>query len=206
MNVLCVMAHPDDEVLGCGATLAKHAENGDTVQVIVCCAAATGLADAAEALGVRFWANLDYPDQSLDMLRFADLAEAIKYRVVESNVDVIYTHHPGDLNLDHAFTAKAVLTVFRPKPEERPRTILGCEVLSSTEWTFPRVFQPNWYEAVTGAQVGKAQAALECYPSELQPAPHPRSTRNLRNVAAVRGSEIGTDYAQAFQLLRRGPM
>lgn len=204
-NVLCVVSHPDDEVLGCGGTLAKHAENGDEVTLIalVSCNRDDQLAEACRALGAAQWwtANIA-DDQQLDTVPLTFLIAAVDEF---TSSDVIYTHHPADLNLDHALTAKAVLTAFRPKPGEKPRTILACEVLSSTEWTFPPAFQPNYFVALTEGQLQKKIAAMECYESELCEWPHPRSKLGIRNLAAYRGQQVGVEAAEAFQLLRGGP-
>jgi len=206
LNILGVFAHPDDEVLGCGGTLAKHAEAGDDVRVYLLVARDLN-ADALRAalvLGVRTGiTSPTYLDQKLDTYPFVDVVRIIENQ--RTDPDIIYTHHPGDLNLDHALTARAVLTAFRPKPGEKPRTILACEVLSSTEWTFPQVFQPNWFESITEQQIQKKFAALDCYPSEVQPKPHPRSAAGIENLACVRGQQCGVEFAEAFQLLRRGP-
>lgn len=205
-NVLCVVAHPDDEVLGCGGTLAKHAEQGDDVRCYMLVARDLN-ADAlraARALGIRTGiTSPTYLDQRLDTYPFIEVVGLIENQ--RTDPDIIYTHHPGDLNLDHALTGRAVLTAFRPKPGEKPRTILACEVLSSTEYTYPRVFQPNWYVSLTFDHLDKAWAALECYESEIQTPPHPRSKSVIRARMEARGSEVGVEYAEAFQLLRGGP-
>ena len=226
MNVLAVFAHPDDEVLGCGGTLAKHAEAGDKVQVLSVSfrdATLPMFHEAVRALGVfgasnhphggmcASWSLLKdgdtfkpaFEDQRFDTYPLALIADRIRGQFVTKHADIIYTHHPGDLNLDHALTAKAVLTAFRPKPGERPRTILACEVLSSTEWTFPQQFQPNWFEKLTSNQVGKKVSAMHSYPSEVQPEPHPRNGPGIVKAARYRGQQVGVDYAEAFQLLRR---
>ena len=202
MNVLAVFAHPDDEVLGAGGTLAKHAERGDDVATLLL--VERGLESQARAATTLLGSTVafrNYPDQALETVRLSDLANSLCLDPWEP--DVIYTHHPGDLNLDHALTARAVLTAFRPKPKEKPRTILACEVLSSTEWTFPQVFQPNWFETLSVEQLLKKRDALACYPSEVQEPPHPRSLWGIENVAKTRGQQAGVAFAEAFQLLRR---
>jgi len=207
VNVLGVFAHPDDEVLGCGGTLAKHHEAGDRVFTFMFCD--RGLhrdaRNAGATLGAGQIVTLAYADQGLDRVLFSTLVEDIPRVITDYDPDVVYTHHPGDLNLDHALTARAVLTAFRPKPGEKLRTILACEVLSSTEWTFPQQFQPNWYETLTDEQVKKKKRALECYPSEVQQWPHPRSPYGVWVAAQSRGQQCGAIFAEAFQLLRRGP-
>lgn len=207
-SVLCVVAHPDDEVLGCGGTLAKHAEEGDEVWILIlsCRGLERQIRKAAKTIGSvpprRVWT--DYvDDQKFDIIPVSAISNAV--RQYQRGIDIIYTHHPQDLNLDHALTARAVLTAFRPKPGEKPRTILACEVLSSTEYTYPRAFQPNWFVALTGEQLERKIEAMRCYETELCEWPHPRSILGIRNLAAVRGQESGVERAEAFQLLRRGP-
>lgn len=213
-NVLAVFAHPDDEVLGCGGALAKHAENGDLVWVRILSTRSRELSvnatEAFLALGLAHDADTGHTplvcgsgliDQQFDTVPFSELVSLI----ANTEPDIVYTHHPGDLNLDHALTARAVLTAFRPKPGEKPRTILACEVLSSTEWTFPPVFAPNWFERLSPEQLEKKVRALECYPTEAEDFPHPRSEGGIVHLAAVRGQQVGVEAAEAFQLLRRGP-
>lgn len=205
MNVLCVMAHPDDEVLGAGGALAKHAENGDDVTLIalVGCSREDQMAEACKALGAsQWWTANAAPDQRFETVPLSVLVDSV---CEFTSSDVIYTHHPADLNSDHALTARAVLTAFRPKPGERCRTILGCEVLSSTEWTFPNSFAPNYFVALSGEQLNKKVTALSCYPTEVELWPHPRSPLGVRNLAAYRGQSIGVEAAEAFVLLRGGP-
>lgn len=205
-NVLAVFAHPDDEVLGCGGTLAKHAENGDEVGI---CWFSTrehlreARGNAAKVLGLSTTnvAVMALPDQGFDTTPFSSMPQFLEGWPYDP--DVIYTHHPGDLNLDHALTARAVLTAFRPKPGEKRRTILACEVLSSTEWTFPQRFQPNWFEPLTPEQMEKKIRALACYPTEEEDWPHPRSEGGIVHLAAVRGQQVGVEAAEAFQLLLR---
>jgi LmbE family N-acetylglucosaminyl deacetylase len=199
------MAHPDDEVLGCGGTLSKHAEAGDTVNIVIL--AERGMLKqmdrAAETLVGENWhvAGRSFPDQAFETVPFTRIVE----EAGAYDGDVIYTHHPGDLNLDHALVARAVLTAFRPKPGERPRRIMACEVLSSTEWTFPQVFQPSWFERLTLGQLEIKVAALKCYDTEIQDWPHPRSEGGVIYAANWRGQQCGAEYAEAFQLLRAGP-
>lgn len=208
-NVLAVFAHPDDEVLGAGGTLAKYAENGD--DVIVVCLGIRGLDReynaACETLcGKGAHAFFNLPDQQFDTLPFQEVVAQIEGHALYEPADVIYTHHPGDLNLDHALVARAVVTAFRPKPGTKPRTILACEVLSSTEYTYPLAFAPNYFVALSGDQLQKKVDALACYQSEVREWPHPRSALGIRNLAAVRGQQVGVERAEAFQVLRVGPL
>lgn len=199
-NVLAVVAHPDDEVLGCGGTLAKHAEAGDTVQVIACCKtrADEGFTAAAEALGVQYWSRLRYSDQRLDTHALANIDEAIWFRTTFRPA-LIYTHWPHDLNLDHSLTARAVLTAFRAPHSQA--SILAFETLSSTEFG-PDAFTPNHWEVLTETHLEKKIRALECYPSEIRPKPHPRNFGGIAAQAIWRGQQICQPYAEAFQILR----
>lgn len=209
MNVLAVFAHPDDEVLGAGGTLAKHAENGD--EVWLCYLSYRDhlrkpRAAASIALGVPVTSGtvMQLPDQKFDTVAFLDITQFLELQNFDP--DVIYTHHPQDLNLDHALTARAALTAFRPKPDTKPRTILAAEVLSSTEWTFPPAFKANYFVALSGAQLQKKVDALACYESEVRDWPHPRSALGIRNLAAYRGQQCGVEAAEAFEVLRIGPV
>lgn len=199
-NVLCVAAHPDDEVLGAGATLAKHAQNGDDVLVKIM--ARRDLLDnamaASRTLGYNPVVSSDFPDQRFDSI---ELLKLICFAEWSVDPDIVYTHWPGDLNLDHALTARAVLTAFRPKPDTRKRTILAMETLSSTEWG-AEPFPANWYVEVNASQMIRKCEALKCYTTEIQNWRHPRSPHGVYNQAERRGYECGAVYAEAFHVLR----
>lgn len=198
MNVLCVVAHPDDEVLGCGGTLAKHVAAGDDVGVLILGRQELALEAArmADVLGLTRLTCEPFPDQAFETVHFTDLVTSIERA---DSLDVVYTHNPDDLNLDHALTARAVLTAFRPTTFHG--TILAFETISSTEFGQP--FQPNWYEVLTAAHVEKKVSALHCYPTEVRLPPHPRNEDGIRNRAMLRGYEVCAGYAEAFRLLRR---
>jgi LmbE family N-acetylglucosaminyl deacetylase len=120
----------------------------------------------------------------------------------EVRPEIVFTHHGGDLNIDHRVTADAVLTAFRPLPDEQPITLLAFETLSSTEWS-PSLppFAPNWFEDA-GAGLARKLEAMEAYEHELRDWPHPRSLDGISAAARRWGMTVGLDAAEAFMLLR----
>ena len=201
-NVLAVVAHPDDEVLGCGGTLWKHHENGDLV--VFHFMTNRDMKDQISSAwpGCTFGEDIpNPPDQQFDILTLNYFTQRIEQ--VGIDPDIIYTHWPHDLNLDHAITARAVLTVFRPKPNTKPRKILAFETLSSTEWSHGyNTFSPNYYVPLTEDQIVKKLKSMFCYKHEIKDFPHPRSEGGILARAHVRGIECGHSYAEAFYLVR----
>ena len=218
MNVLCVAAHPDDEVLGAGGTLARHSTAGDRVHV---CMLADGVgsreeaateqaetrrehaAAAVETMGATHSTHA-FPDNQFDAVPLLEIVKTIGAEVDQHAPEVIYTHHPGDLNIDHQLTARATMTAARPLDESPVRRILGYEVLSSTEWGMPTggdAFAPSVFIDIT-AQLETKLAAIRAYTAELREPPHPRSEQAIRAQARLRGSTAGVPAAEAFVLLR----
>lgn len=223
-RVLVVAAHPDDEVLGCGGTIARHADAGDQVQVLIVAEGATSrqqqrdrgqaseelsaLALAAQQAGVILGAQgvevLDLPDNRLDSLDRLDLVKQIEERITRHQPQVVYVHHVGDVNVDHRRLHEAVITACRPTPGHPVRRLLSFEVASSTEWQPPGsapVFQPNWFIDIS-AQWPRKREAMAAYASEMRPWPHARSIDALEHLARWRGAQVGLDAAEAFCLLR----
>jgi LmbE family N-acetylglucosaminyl deacetylase len=210
VRVLAIGAHPDDCEIGAGATLAKHAAAGDEVRIFhlstgVGARGETGAARriveayrAASALGTLQVDVSEMDDQRFDTMPMLDIVQHIERQGFAP--DVIYTHHEGDLNLDHAITARAVKTAFRPKPGIKAPRILAFEVLSSTELGAP--FIPNVFVDVDGEPMEKKLKALEAYGDEIPPAPHPRSLEAVKHLAGLRGASVGLRQAEAFVLLR----
>jgi len=224
-SVLVVAAHPDDEVLGCGGTIARHAEAGDQVQVLIVAEGATSrlqyrdrgqasdelsaLAQAArkagDILGVAGVELLDCPDNRLDSLDRLDLIKRIEARMDRHQPQVVYVHHAGDVNVDHRRLHEAVITACRPTPGQPVRRLLSFEVASSTEWQPPGsapAFQPNWFVDITSHWLRKREA-LAAYASEMRPWPHARSIEALEHLARWRGAQVGVEAAEAFCLLRQ---
>lgn len=220
-SVLVVAAHPDDEVLGCGGTLALHAERGDRVEVLILGEGMRsreeydpddvrrlhGAArEAAELLGANLRLEA-LPDQRFDTVPLLEVIRAVEGHVADVEPDVVYTHHPGDLNADHGVTTRAVLTALRPMPDRKPVAVLAFETLSSSEWNYspalPR-FRPQWYVDITST-IELKTAALEAYATEIRDWPHPRSSEGVRVAARRFGMEVGVGYAEAFEVMRIGP-
>jgi len=224
-RVLVVAAHPDDEVLGCGGTIARHADAGDQVQVLIVAEGATSrqqhrdrsqatdelsaLAQAAQQAGAILGAQgvelLGLPDNRLDSLDRLDLIKQIEERIARHQPQVVYVHHSGDVNIDHRRLHEAVVTACRPIPGQPVRRLLSFEVASSTEWQPPGsapAFQPNWFVDIS-AQWLRKREALEAYASEMRPWPHARSIEALEHLARWRGAQVGVEAAEAFCLLRQ---
>ena len=223
--VLVVAAHPDDEVLGCGGTIARHADAGDQVQVLIVAEGATSrqqqrdrnqasdelsaLAQAAQKAGAILGAQgvelLDLPDNRLDSLDRLDLIKQIEERIARHQPQVVYVHHAGDVNIDHRRLHEAVVTACRPTPGQPVRLLLSFEVASSSEWQPPGsapAFQPNWFVDISG-QWQRKRDALVAYASEMRPWPHARSLEALEHLARWRGAQVGVEAAEAFCLLRQ---
>ena len=224
-RVLVVAAHPDDEVLGCGGTIAQHADAGDQVQVLIVAEGATsrqqqrdrihageelsGLAQAAKMAGSILGAAgvelLDLPDNRLDSLDRLDLIKRIEESIDRHQPQVVYVHHSGDVNVDHRRLHEAVVTACRPTPGHSVRRLLSFEVASSSEWQPPGsapAFQPNWFVDIS-AQWARKRKALVAYASEMRPWPHARSLEALEHLARWRGAQVGVEAAEAFCLLRQ---
>ncbi len=216
-KVLVVAAHPDDEVLGCGGTMARHAAAGDEVHVLFLADGEGARLDAgsvpermrtaraaAEILGARDPEFLSLPDNRLDSLDLLDVVRRVEYVVERVRPTVVYTHHGGDLNIDHRIACKSVLTACRPLPGHPVRAIYAFEVASSTEWadsSTPDAFRPDRWVDVT-AQLDAKHRALECYVAEMRPFPHSRSFEAVEALARWRGASAGLEAAEAFTTLR----
>ena len=223
MTVAAVIAaHPDDEVLGCGGTIARFAADHDVRIAILCEGEAARYKErgdapaskiqalrqaarvAADILGANSVDLLGLPDQRLDTLPLIEVTHAIEEWLSQIDPTVVYTHHPGDLNLDHTITARAVMTATRPLPGSRVREVYAFEIPSSTEWSFQQiqpVFRPNTFVDV-GATIDAKVRAMEAYAREARPFPHPRSPEAIRAIAQRWGSVVGTGHAEAFELIR----
>ncbi len=222
MNVLVVAAHPDDEVLGCGATIARHAERGDAVRVLILGEGITSRHDrrvdadpaelaalhnaaarAAEVLGAKDLELVDLPDNRFDTVPLLDVVKIVERSVASWGAETVYTHHAGDLNVDHAVTARAVVTATRPVPGATVQCVRSFEVPSSTEWAFGMFgsFVPDTFVDVAGT-LDRKIAALREYDGELRAFPHPRSGDNLEIVGRRWGATVGIDAAEAFCTVR----
>ena len=185
MRVLVLAAHPDDEVIGCGGTIAAHVEAGDEVGVLYFTQGRAGSVianDAAALLGFTVCGVVGYADQRLDMTALSHLADDVSTRLL--GVSRVYTHWREDVNQDHVAVSRATDIACR-----HIHTVLYYESEGS------RNFEPNWFQKIDFEVKNRA---LECYASEMRPPPHPRSRRMLGFKASVRGSQCGHNEAEAF--------
>jgi len=217
MNILVVATHPDDEVLGCGGVIARHASHGDRVDVVVVTRGAPELYDdnqvmtlrkelnAAHAiLGVSAVHFLDFPAPKLDQVPAHELADAIAGKFSALQPAVVYIPHRGDLHSDHRAVFAAALVAARPIGANPVRKVLSYETLSETEWAAPvaeDAFLPSVFIEITPFLEKKTQA-LTAYRSQLREFPHSRSLLAVESLARLRGSTVGVPAAEAFQLIR----
>lgn len=216
-SVLVIAAHPDDEILGGGATFARHADGGDEVHAVILSEGASARYDLEMAEHLRQCAErsaaiigfssiqfLGLPDQRLDTLAMIDVTQALEPLVEEFRPETVYTHTPVDVNSDHGAVAHATWTACRPYSTPWIREILHFETPSSTEWALPvpaNAFVPQRFVDVSSTLQRKLDA-MACYTSELRPYPHPRSLEALRERAARWGSQTGLGEAEAFVVMR----
>lgn len=224
-NVLIVAAHPDDEILGVGGTAAWHVDRGDRVATAILAEGATSrdkerdvddrrlelqalrrsAALAAGKLGLPEPDFFGLPDNRMDRLDLLDVVKIVEEIVEKVDPDIVYTHHFGDLNIDHDVTHRAVVTACRPLPEVKPRAIYSFETVSSTEWSSIEQgasFRPQHYVDIS-AQLDRKLEALAEYPGEMRPFPHARSIEAVECLAKLRGSQIGRSAAEAFMVVRQ---
>jgi LmbE family N-acetylglucosaminyl deacetylase len=221
MKILIIAAHPDDEVLGCGGTIARLART-NTINTLILGEGITSrdisqqekdlnisvlrdqCKNANYILGVKKVFFEQFPDNKFDSVPLLDIVKPIENLIKKITPDEIYTHHHGDLNIDHRITQRAVLTAARPIGEKPVKKILSFEILSSTEWNVPdtsTMFTPNTWVNISETLQTKLDAMQE-YSGELCEYPHPRSIKGIKILAARRGLEVGFSYAEAFHLLR----
>lgn len=217
-SVLVVVAHADDEALGCGGTISRHVEQGDTVYLVLMADGVHSRTDASDVdlarridastraqtiLGISSMYSLALPDNRMDSVPLLEVVQKLEPIIEERRPTVIYTHHHGDLNIDHRLTHAAVITACRPVPGSTVREIYGFEVLSSTEWATPQEspFLPNCFVDITQHLQTKLKA-LEAYAEEMREAPHSRSMEHVEVLARHRGCSIGVDAAEAFEVYR----
>lgn len=225
-RILVIAAHPDDEILGCGGVMARHSKNGDAVYSAILAEGLTSrnskrdvdlysedfkkLYKAAELanniVGVKQLKLLGFPDNRMDSLELLDIVKQVESLINEFKPNIIYTHHIGDVNIDHQMIHRAVVTAVRPIPGNHlVDEVLFFETASSTEWMTPgssTPFTPNYYVSIEDTVQLKLQA-LEAYEYEMRDWPHARSIKALEYLAKWRGANIGVEAAEAFMLGRK---
>lgn len=223
MNYLFVVAHPDDEVLGAGATIKKLTENGNTVDLCIMSAEVEArafkpekeeldkdLSASSKILGIGKTYRGGFPNIEMNNVSHLSLVQFIEKAIVESKADIVVTHHPSDTNNDHLHTSiacQAAIRLFQRRKEVNPlKELWFMEVLSSTEWsvnTSMNSFKPNTYFEVGKQGVEVKIKALSAYRGVMRDYPHPRSEEAISGLAAYRGAQSGCDYAEAFECVLR---
>ena len=223
-KVLVIAAHPDDEVLGCGGAIALHVKKKDDVHVVILAEGVTSrdksrnrkkrskeiknlLLSAQKShktLGSKSLKFFNLPDNRMDSINLLDIVKIIEKEVNLVKPEIIYTHHIGDLNIDHSITHQAVVTACRPEPNKSVKKIYSFEVPSSTDWQSvqsDKFFKPNCFIDISKT-LQKKLKALKAYKSEMRSWPHSRSIKNVENLAKWRGSSSGMKAAEAFIIIR----
>jgi LmbE family N-acetylglucosaminyl deacetylase len=223
MNFLVIASHPDDEVLGCGGTIARLANEGHQVEILILGEGVTSRYKSAqearsgeleslhaqalqvgEFLGAKHVSLAGLPDNRFDSIPLLEIVRIIEEKVASFRPEVVYTQHGGDLNIDHVQTFRATMTATRPMKGGYVRKLLSYEVASSSEWAFgcfEPVFQPNVFCDISSTLEKKIKA-MEMYEGEARSAPHPRSPEALSAQATARGASAGLKAAEAFTLIR----
>ncbi len=218
-KVLVVAAHPDDEILGCGGTMAKMSQQGDEVYTLLLGrgVAARGhnekeakkqineldgcMESANKVIGVKEVFSFDFPDNSFDSVALLEIVKVVEEIKDKVRPNVILTHYCNDLNIDHRLTYEAVITATRPMDDEIVREIYSFEVMSSTEWKYPLSFSPDTFFDISETVKLKLQA-LGHYKSEMREYPHPRSLEAVELNAKNWGIKTGLSFAEAFECVR----
>ncbi len=223
MNILVIAAHPDDEVLGCGGTMARLAQEGNQVYIAILGEGITSryhdrteadksLIEAlhqrsqavANLVGAKDLFMFNLPDNRFDTVPLLDVVKIIEGLIEKLKPQTIYTQHGGDLNVDHNVVYRATLTATRPMVGQSVKTIYSYEVASSTEWAFQKfapLFSPSTFFNISTTLETKVQA-MQLYESEARSYPHPRSPEALRAIAQRWGSVVGLPAAEAFEVVR----
>ena len=223
MKYLIVVAHPDDEVLGAGASIWKWSHEGDQVDVCIMCTEAKARAfrpvdkeldddthAALKYIGVNKEYEGTFPNIEMNTMPHLQLVQFIENAIKESEPDIIITHHPADTNNDHLQTSMAcqeAIRLFQRRTEvKRVKEFWYMEVPSCSEWAINNamnLFRPNCYVEVGEVGVDAKVKALSMYRGVMRPYPHPRSAEYISGLAAVRGSQWGVNYAESFEVVLR---
>jgi len=223
-RIVVIAAHPDDEVLGCGGTLARLSTEGHQVHILLMADGESSRGDgeqpvdsellsarnaaaetACRILGCTSVETLNLPDNRLDGLERLDVIKRIEHFIECCQPSIVFTHHAGDVNIDHCVVHDAVIAACRPQPEHPVKELLFFEVPSSTEWRPPGsaiTFAPNLFYDISTTFTLKLKA-LQVYESELRTFPHTRSLKAVESLAQWRGATVGVEAAEAFVLGRK---
>ena len=224
-KILVFVAHPDDEVLGLGGTLSYLSEvKSAIIKVVILGEGITSrskhrstsdweeelinhkkdIEKAKHIIGYNKLMCYDFPDNRFDSVDLLDVIKIVEKEKNDFKPDIIFTHHFGDLNIDHRITHDAVITASRPSSGENLHSILTFETPSSTEWQVigNTLFKPNFYFEIRDIDLERKILAMECYRFEKRKYPHPRSPKALKTLAKIRGISVGKKYVEAFSISR----
>jgi LmbE family N-acetylglucosaminyl deacetylase len=218
MNILVIAPHADDEILGVGATMAKHIAKGDKVYICVATRGIKPLFDdvfmeklrsetisAHKLLEVTETFFLEFPSVMLEQIYRHEINGKIIDVVQKVKPDIVYIPHFGDLQKDHQIIAEAAMVAIRPKYDHRVKEVYAYETLSETEWNNPHcsnAFMPNVYNDIS-YYINKKLIVMKCFESQLSNFPNPRSIKAIEALAKYRGSTINAEAAEAFMLIRK---
>lgn len=218
-NILIVAAHPDDEVLGCGGTIARLNSDGINVNVLFLADGESSRKNiknlqkkiierkenakkALRTLGCNSVKFLNFPDNRLDTVDLLSIVKKIEDYIEVVKPYAVFTHFEKDLNIDHQVAHKAVITACRPQPNHCVKELLFFEVPSSTEWNISKSFTPNYFINISKT-ISLKKRALNIYKKEMRPFPHTRSIKAVESLALFRGSSVGVKAAEAFIIGRK---
>lgn len=212
-RILVIAAHPDDELLGCGGTIALHSNAGDSIRSIILCEGETmrsqdggekraATKEAAKVLGVENVVCSGFPDQRLDTLPIVDVITPIEKAVRDFQPNIIYVHSEADTNKDHQIVFEAALVALRPK-NEFIEEIYSFYIVGATEWGYPRSFKPDTWVGFDEGIMQRKLDAFACYETELCDYPHPRSLEAIEHLAQMTGNQCCMEYAESFETVRR---
>ena len=218
-NILIVVAHTDDETIGCGGTIVKLVKQGYNVFAM---SFTDGVSSreknltkkikermvsakkASKILGFKWIKNLNYPDNEMDSVSLLNVTNEIEKIKNQIKPSIVITHNFSDLNIDHRKVAEATLTAFRPQPNEKLKKFLTFETPSSTDYRYMKNlknFVPNYFINIKYS-FKKKILALKAYKKEIKKKPHSRSIDGIKNLAKLRGNQVGLEFVEAFDLIR----
>ena len=221
-NILVIAAHPDDELLGCGGTIAKLSRKGCSIKVIFICEGSSCRFDdpycedaklaivrrnqcaiaALNSLGVSDYEFNNLPCGRLDQTPIIEINKIIERAIRSFTPDTVFTHYHGDANNEHKIVYRSTIIATRPCDEHVVKRVLCYEVLSSSEWSFSNPFSPNYFISMEEHDLKEKWQALSLYEEEMRDYPFPRSWEGVKALAVNRGTQCGNSYAEAFYLVR----
>lgn len=213
MKILILAAHPDDETLGCGGTIARLSREGHEIHLLTFTdgigAREEGdrrsvLWDVSRVLGIKKFQSFNFPDNQMDSVPLLSVVKKIEDYLEKNNLnpDWVMTHSPDCLNIDHRTVYNATLTAFRGLSHYNPIKIMCYEVPSSSEWNPMKKFMPNFYVSLSTKDFEKKMSALKVYADEIREFPHPRSFVNIDALSRATGSEVGYEKSEKFMIVR----